>query len=73
MKICICNNYHENFCFLSKNLHGCAYISAFSAYVTKYRHFSSFSLAALNTSQFGPKYDTDHSDSTNMFLEGEIK
>ena len=44
-----------------------------NAYVTKNRHFTSFSLAALNASQFGPKYDTDHSDCTNMFLVGEIK
>ena len=45
----------------------------FSAYVSKNRHFSSFSLAALNASQFGPVYDIDHSDCTNMFLEVEIK
>ena len=45
----------------------------FSAYLNKSRHFSSFSLAALNMSQFGRKYDTDHSDCINMFLEGEIK
>ena len=31
------------------------------------------SLAALNASQFGPKYDIDHSSCTNMFLESEIK
>ena len=73
MKLCIYNNYHKNFWFSSKNLHGCADGSIFSAYVSKNRHFSSFLLATLNVSQFGPKYDTDYSDCTNMFLEGEIK
>ena len=44
-----------------------------SAYGSKNKHFSLFSLAALNVSKFRPKYDTDHSDCTNMFLDGEIK
>ena len=39
----------------------------------KNRHFSSFSLTALNAAKFGPKYCTDHSDQANMFLEGETK
>ena len=39
----------------------------------KTRHFSSFSLAALNAAKFGQKYYTDYSDRANMFLEGETK
>ena len=57
----------KNFLFPSKHFHG------FPAYVSKNKYFSSFSLAALNAFQFRPKYDTDHSDCKNMFLEGEIK
>ena len=72
MKLCIFNNYHKNFLFPSKKLHGCVTSAFFSACVSKNRHFSSFSLATLNASQFGPKYDTDHFD-CNMFLEDEIK
>ena len=29
MKLCICNNYHKDFLFSSKNLHGCADVSIF--------------------------------------------
>ena len=45
----------------------------FSASVSKNKHFLSFSLATLNASQFRSKYDTNHSDCKNMFLEGAIK
>ena len=71
MKLCICNNYHKDFWFSSKNLHGCADVSIFSAYISKNRYSSS--LAQLIASKFEPKYDTAHSDCTNMFLDGEIK
>ena len=41
--------------------------AVFSACVGK------FSLAVQTGSQFGTKYDTDHSDCTNMLLKGKIK
>ena len=54
------NNYHKNF-RLSSEICIVVMTSAFlSAYVSKKRHFSSFSLAALNAAKFGPKYYTDH-------------
>ena len=70
--------FHKKFAYITtiirififiKNLHGCTDVSIFCAYVSKNRHFSSFSLAALNGSRFRSKYDTDHSDCTNVFLE----
>ena len=71
MKLCICNNYHKDFLFSSKNLHGCADVIFFHG-CADVLFFIIFT-AALNASQFGPKYDTDQSDCTNMFLEREIK
>ena len=49
MKLCVYNNHHAKWVFIKKF----AFTSAFfSAYVSKNRYFSSFSLAAVNTSQF---------------------
>ena len=73
MRLGTYNNYHKNF-RISSEICIVAMTSAFCLLMSaKNRHFSSFSLAALNAAKFGLKYCTDHSDRANMFLEGETK
>ena len=54
------NNYHKNF-RISSEICIVVMMSAFCLLMSaKNRHFSSFSLAALNAAKFGPKYYTDN-------------